>query len=564
MLYGDPTIRLLPRAEEQPKVTNSASTYPRDLVAILSADVEGYSRHISQNDIATVQTLNAYRKIMTTRIRQHRGEVIDSPGDNVLAFFPSVMGAVQCAVEIQRELKVRNAELPAERRLQYRIGINSGDVIKREDGSYGDGINIAARVEKLAKPGGICVSGFVYEQVKNRLQTLEVDSEFLGEQRLKNIPNPVPVYRLRLEPVPSHFGFFWARRILRRYTPSKQKVLGVVIFVGLASVLFYRDSTHSPHKTVAVVVMPFDIRGTVDPQLGEKVIVILPYFNSQLSKAAGLKVYSREHFEFEVEKRKLPVIEVAKQLGISKMIYGSVLMLGTKLHIEAHINDVQSGEMEASETVEAIVDDLLDRTKEMAVKIMGELNVAVPVEHAKTTPELPSLGLDALTDLMEAEGEKPIVNTPKREGGSSQGGPRKESEPHSWIPAWQEWLAVPEAWADEPSPQEAASKEEVRQVLEKYRQAYEQKDPELLATVYQIFTPAQQEANTKYFQNTQDLRVTISDVDITVQENEAAVSYTREDEFIDAKSKQKVKLDVRFTKMFVRTDNGWKMVVGKR
>jgi hypothetical protein len=128
----------------------------------------------------------------------------------------------------------------------------------------------------------------------------------------------------------------------------------------------------------------------------------------------------------------------------------------------------------------------------------------------------------------------------------------------------QEWLAVPVAWADESSLQETTSKEEVRQVLEKYRQAYEQKDPELLATVYQTFPPAQQEANAKYFQNTQELRVTISDIDITVRENEAAVSYTREDEFVDAKSKQKVKLDARFTKIFVRTENGWKMVVGKR
>jgi len=275
-------------------------------------------------------------------------------------------------------------------------------------------------------------------------------------------------------------------------------------------------------------------------------------------------VYSREHFEFEVEKRKLPPIEVAKQLGISKMIYGSILTLGPQLHLEVHINNVQSGEMEASEIEEAEVDDLLGLTKKMVVKIMGRLNVAVPVEHAQTTPELPSPGLDAFTDLMKAEGEKPIVKTPKRGDGSSQSVPRKENEPHSWIPAWQEWLAVPEAWADEPSLQELTSTEEVRQVLEKYRQAYEQKDPELLATVYQTFTPAQQEANTKYFQNTQDLRVTISDVDITIQGDEAAVSYTREDEFIDAKTKQKVKLDVRFTKIFVRTVEGWKMVVGKR
>jgi SnoaL-like domain len=260
----------------------------------------------------------------------------------------------------------------------------------------------------------------------------------------------------------------------------------------------------------------------------------------------------------------LPEIEVAKQLGIAKMIYGSVVTLGTKLHLEVHINDVQSGEIEASEIVEAEVDDLFNLTKEIVAKLMDRLNIAVPVEHAGITPELPSPALDAYNRLLEAEGEKPIGKAPKQGGGSSQGVPRKESEPQSWILPLQEWLAVPVAWADESSLQETTSKEEVRQVLEKYRQAYEQKDPELLATVYQTFPPAQQEANAKYFQNTQELRVTISDIDITVRENEAAVSYTREDEFVDAKTKQKVKLDARFTKIFVRTENGWKMVVGKR
>ena len=569
MLYGDPTVTLLPRAEEQlaeeqPKAEASGNVYPRNLVAILSADVEGYSRHMSHDDIATVQTLNAYREVMITLISQHRGEVIDHPGDNLLAFFPSAESAVQCAVAIQRDLRVRNAQLPAERRLQYRIGINLGDVIKQKDGSYGNAINIAARLEGLAAPGGVCVSGIVYEQIKNRLSTPEVEYEFLGNQRLKNIPNPVPAYRLVLDSVPGRFGFFKTLRILRRYTPSKQKVLGMVLFIGLGVVLFYTEGPHSPPKIVAVVVMPFDIRGTTDPQLGEKAIVILPYFNSQLSKASGLKVYSREHFNFEVEKRHLPEIEVAKQLGIAKMIYGSVLTFGTKLHIEAHINDVQSGEIEASEIVEAGVDDLLNLTKEIATKLMDRLNVAVPVEYAGTTPALPSPALDAYNRLLEAEGEKPIGKAPQQGSGSPQSVPRQESEPQSWIPPWQEWLFVQVAWADEPSLQESTSKEEVRQVLEQYRQAYERKDPELLATVYQTFTPAQQEANAKYFENTQDLRVTISDVDITVQGDEAAVSYSREDEFVDANTKQKVKLDVRFTKIFVRTEGGWKMVVGKK
>ena len=563
MLYGDPTVTLLPQAEEQPKVDASGSSYPRDLVAILSADVAEYSRLIGQDDIATVQTLNAYRKVMTTRIRQHRGEVIDAPGDNLLAFFPSVMSAVQCAVEIQRELKARNTELPAERKLQYRIGINSGDVIKQKDGSYGDGINIAARVEKLAKPGGICVSGFVYEQIKNRLHTLEVEYEFLGNQRLKNIHKPVPAYRLILEPPPRRIGTFRAQRLLYHYSPTQRK--GAVL-VGVVVVLLYLfvppppppapPGLPLPPPPKAVVVMPFRVLKP-DPQLETIPEAILYYFNSQLSRVPGFKVYSKEHFDFAIEKMKLPEIAVAKELNISKMIYGYVQVIGTKLRIEAHINDVQSGEMEVSEIVEGKMDDFFPIVNALAAKLMAHFNLTIP-----TVQETPNL--DLYKDMLEGEGETPAVKSPPKEEITPFGVPRKENEPQSEIPWLREWFAPYAAWADETSAQGATAEEEVRQTLEKYRRAYEHKDPELLATVYQTYTPAQQEANAKYFQNTQDLQVTISDIDIAVQGDEAAVSYTREDAFIDVKTKQKVKLDVRFTKIFVRTEDGWKMVVGKR
>jgi ketosteroid isomerase-like protein len=191
---------------------------------------------------------------------------------------------------------------------------------------------------------------------------------------------------------------------------------------------------------------------------------------------------------------------------------------------------------------------------------MVRLNVPIP----KGTSATGDPSLDVYKSFLESEGEIPTGKSPQEKSAPPQNVPRQKGEPQSWVPGLREWLTVNAAWADESSAQGGLAEEEVRRVLEKYRQAYEQKDPELLATVYQTFTPAQQEANTKYFQNTQGLRVTISDVDIAVRGDEAAVSYTREDEFIDAKTKQKVKLDVRFTKIFVRTEDGWKMVVGKR
>ena len=139
--------------------------FKRKLTAILSADVKGYSRLMGEDDEATVRTITTYRKVITEVVQKHRGRVVDSPGDNILAEFASVIDAVSGAVAIQEELRVRNAELPEDRKMEFRIGVNLGDVIHEEDRIYGDGVNVAARVEGLADPGGICVSGTVFDQI---------------------------------------------------------------------------------------------------------------------------------------------------------------------------------------------------------------------------------------------------------------------------------------------------------------------------------------------------------------------------------------------------------------
>jgi adenylate cyclase len=169
----------------------------RKLSAILSADVKGYSRLMGEDEIATVRTLEAYREMIAEIIRNYRGRVVDSPGDNLLAEFASVVDAVESAVEIQNELKAKNAELPENRRMEFRLGINLGDVIEEGGRIYGDGVNIAARLENLAEGGGICISGTVYDQIENKLP---ISYENLGEHRVKNITKPVRVYRVGMEP----------------------------------------------------------------------------------------------------------------------------------------------------------------------------------------------------------------------------------------------------------------------------------------------------------------------------------------------------------------------------
>mgnify|MGYP000377399315 CR=1 FL=1 len=166
----------------------------RRLAAILAADVAGYSRLMGDDERATVAALNECREIFRTHVSDHDGRVVDTAGDSVLATFDSVVEAVQCASEVQTALGERNQGLPEDRRMAFRIGVNLGDVIEQDDGTiYGDGVNVAARLESLAEPGGICLSGSAHEQVEGRTDT---GFEDIGEHEVKNIARPVRAYRI--------------------------------------------------------------------------------------------------------------------------------------------------------------------------------------------------------------------------------------------------------------------------------------------------------------------------------------------------------------------------------
>jgi len=184
--------------DTHPPRTASVGT-ERKLAAILSADVKGYSRLMGEDEVGTLRTLTAYRKLIDARIAQHRGRIVGTAGDSVLVEFASVVDAVQCAVEMQTTLQSENTALPPEQRMEFRIGINLGDVMVEGETIYGDGVNIAARLESLAEPGGICLSGTVYDQIENKLP---LHYENLGEQTVKNIKKPVRVYRVIME-IPS-------------------------------------------------------------------------------------------------------------------------------------------------------------------------------------------------------------------------------------------------------------------------------------------------------------------------------------------------------------------------
>jgi len=169
----------------------------RKLKAIFSADVQGYSKLMGDDDEHTVNTITAYREIITELIEKYQGRVVDAPGDNLLAEFGSSLNAIHSAIEIQRTLETENGKLPDNRRMDFRIGINLGDVLHKDDRIYGDSVNIAARIENLADPGGICISRGVYNQAEGKLDVGFAD---LGPHSVKNIKKPVNIYKVLLNP----------------------------------------------------------------------------------------------------------------------------------------------------------------------------------------------------------------------------------------------------------------------------------------------------------------------------------------------------------------------------
>lgn len=561
MLYGDPSVTFFPAPEAKP-VSSPTKAVERKLAAILYADLKGYSRQIGEDEEATVQTLNAHRAVMNTWIQKHGGEIIGAPaGDDLLALFSSAVEAVRCAVEIQRELLQSNAQLPANRRLEFRIAINLGEVSKQGGNIYGDGVNLAALLQhEVAAPGGICISEVVYDQIKNRPELAE-RCENLGIKSFEKMRRTVRVYRVHLEPKIS-LSPPRPKRPWRVSSLPRVRLIGeVVLLILLAAALIIMERGGSPKPTSqAVVVRPPKALKPLPPEHTWISAVIGAYSSSQLSHAKNLRVYPQEHFDFLLAQNKSSDTDVARQLSITKMIRINFLLEDNLvLRIEAHLEDVKDPKIEFSEEVRGKLGDLFNLVQELTGKIVRRLNLQLGEQ-----PEIPSSASDAFKLMLEGEGEIPVTPPQQQKTSPPANSHPQEGEPHSDAASWWRRLEASAAWADEALPQSRTPEDEVRQALENYRQAYEKQDLAMLENVYETFTTAQRQANAEYFQNTQDLRVTIRDVDISISGEKAAVSYTREDEFLDAKTGQKVKLDARFTKIFVRQDDGWKMTIGRK
>jgi TolB-like protein/class 3 adenylate cyclase/Tfp pilus assembly protein PilF len=336
----------------------AAQEVKRKLTAILSADVKGYSRLMEMDELGTVRTLNTYKEMMAHLIQKHHGRVVDAPGDNVLAEFASVVDAVECAVEIQKGLKVKNSELPENRRMELRIGVNLGDVIEEGERIYGDGVNIAARLESFADGGGICISGTAYDQVENKLG---LGYNYLGEQAIKNIAKPVRVYRVAV-PTPAAY-----------FKMAEKPSIAVLPFVNMSG----------------------------DPEQEYFSDGITEDIITALSRLHWFLVIARNS-TFSYKGKPVDVKQIGRELGVRYILEGSIRKIGNRVRITAQLINATTGAHLWAERYDRELNDIFalqdEITQSVTAAIEPKLVEAESVHFQGRSPE----DLDAWDLVMRA------------------------------------------------------------------------------------------------------------------------------------------------------------------
>jgi class 3 adenylate cyclase/TolB-like protein len=546
---------------------SAEDAYSRRISAILLADVSGYSALVGDNDERTARAIKQLQHAVRRIVEDAKGYADARAGDAIFASFDSVVAAVETALAIQRAVADQEFE---GQRLQVRIGIHFGDVLIREGTTIGEGvgdaINIAARLQTLARPGTVCISEAVYVQVHKKFDEHFVD---LGKQQLKNISYPVHAYLL----IPREHAHQHVRAPRRRRMAWGAGGLSLLLLALAIFVLIGRNPSQPPaaHRTAIIdtvqpktdaVASARPIAGTTEPialgvmlfrSLGEtpsadwRPEAVRDGLNTQLSRLSHVKVYSKEFIDFLISRKGLTEIEAATQLGIRKMLSGSVVITNGTVRIETHVVDVQTGVLESSNTTVGREEDFPQLGDELVLGVIARLEIPVTPEErkqlfAKRTDE------EALKMLLEAEG----AAAPPPPDDSSFEHRRR----HRWL-AYAGGILLGVARAEE------EANTAILAVLERYRRATEARDMSSLASVYVEFPAEQQTAQQRYFDNVRDLRVVIENPEIAVVDDEAVVSYTRTDDFVDVRTGRPMHASVRLTKILRRSNGEWRMAAGK-
>jgi len=365
----------------------SEETYKRKLTAIFSTDVKDYSRLMGEDELATVEVLKKYRQVIAEYIDRYQGRVIDSPGDNLLAEFASVVNAVECALAVQEEIKDQNKDVPKNRRMEFRIGVNLGDVIQDKDRIYGDGVNIAARLEGLANAGEVWISGMAYDQVKGKIA---VGFEYRGRQKVKNIPDLMRVYRLLTDPDKSGSIIYrWKKDDPRHRARMAVMVISVMVISVVAAIigfkLYFHGSSAGPiKKAIAAHRMRANLKKIPS-------IAVLPFFNiggdveqeyfadgftedliTDLSKISGLRVISRNSV-FVYKGKSVKIKEVGKEFGVGYVLEGSVRKVRDQVRINAQLIDVKTVNHVWADRYDRDLKDIFNLQDEVSKKIVSAL-----------------------------------------------------------------------------------------------------------------------------------------------------------------------------------------------
>jgi TolB-like protein/class 3 adenylate cyclase/Flp pilus assembly protein TadD len=344
----------------------------RKLAAILAADIAGYSRLVGADEEGTLARLRALRReLIDPMISAHRGRIVKTTGDGILIEFASVVDAARCAIEVQRAMTVRNADFMPEKRIEFRVGIHLGDVVVQEDGDLmGDGVNIAARLEAIAEPGGICLSEDAYRQVRDKIVVEVTD---LGDKELKNIARPVRVYAVqigRTTKTPIHQGF--------TPSPGASPPLGPV---------------SSPPR-LSIVVLPFANIGG-DPEQDYFVDGVTESLTTDLSRISGSFVIAR-NTAFTYKGKPFDVKKIGRELNVRYVLEGSVQRGGSRLRVNVQLIDAETGNHLWAERFDKPVADLFDMQDEIVARLAGQLGtqlVAAEARRAERAPDPDSMDL---------------------------------------------------------------------------------------------------------------------------------------------------------------------------
>ncbi len=518
----------------------------RRLHGVLVADMTGFSRLMGEDEAQAVAALTRIRDVFKAVVPRHGGSLDVAVGDCLVALFDSAAEAVHAAIAIQTDL----AETPGPdgAAVRIRIGIHVGDVMRSGDEIFGDSVNIAARLQAIARPGGVAVSEEVYRGVRNRVS---VPFRDLGAKAMKNIREKIHVYEFNVDDAA-------ATKVSSRLPSLRAAALtaaGITLIAGLAW-LGYRPETRPARfdapggttglRQVAAAASREDDALSVGVT-GVSALGDVPGwmrdstrdgFNTLFSKVAGLRVFSREKIDFLRQRRGMSEIEVAEALGIQKMISGSLATDGNIVVIEARVVDTSTGILDASESARGSADDLIELQNQVASDVLVALGVRLSTDDraqlfARRTRET----LDAYRRMAETFGEAPD---------DAIGAPAPDER--------RSWLSWPRAaLAESPATSETA----ILAVLEAYRDALERKDVDAVAATHIEMTADQRRSFERYFESAEELTVAVSDVDVLIVDDEALVTFTRRDSLRDRKSGKDVELEVRLSSEVVATSGAW-------